>query len=227
MAPEEKGEMKSDHFQAREAFREYAEAVSKETGIELDTECIFLGIAFPASEEGAGVANKYYGLKEGEGIEARGIALRHSDACSLVKSFQRDAAKLLLAAGSFRSGYAQSLTLLELYNKALEEGVPLGMLAITKSLNKAPGEYKANAPHVAAYRKLLEHVRPGEGTGASAVTYVWTVTGPVPLQLAQESRINLEKYSELLGMALEEMVRGLVPGGMERKGLPVTTRGIS
>lgn len=175
-----------------EEYREFVGRVSDEFGIELELDHVFESIAFPASD-GAGVANKYYGITHGGEIEARGIALRHSDAPEFIKRFQQEAVRAVLGRGG-----------LERIHKGFEDALaarrfPLSDLAITKSVRKSG--YKVNAPHVEAYRK-----RPI----GSTVTYVHTHYGPVPLELAREEEVDIGWYLRLLRMKKDELIEGLV-----------------
>ena len=182
-------------------FGEFAGAVSREVGIELEVDCIFSRVVFPASKDSSGVANKYYGLTGKNEIEARGIAIRHSDACLMVKNFQAKAARLILEGKSVREGYLYAeAELLSHIGKMREGKFPMKEFAIVKPITKPIDEYVSNTPHVVAYRQLPE---------GNASNFIYSVNGPVPFARARYGEIDMEKYQELLSSSLIELVRGV------------------
>jgi DNA polymerase elongation subunit (family B) len=175
-----------------EEYRGFVKRVTVEFGIELELDCIFESIAFPASS-GAGVANKYYGITGCGEIEARGIALRHSDAPRFIKEFQEKAVRAILKGENLDETYSG-------FQSALfEKRFALRDLAITKSIRKS--NYKVNAAHAVAYRKMPI---------GSTVTYVHTHYGPVPLKFAKMENVNVREYLRLLEMKKNELLGGLV-----------------
>jgi len=163
-----------------ETYKRFADAVSREIGIELEIDCMFDAIAFPESVDGTGIANKYYGIKRElclnqkqdsnlkqhicheNGIEARGIVLRHRDCPEMLAEFQEKAARLLLngigsgKAASLEDNILKAEMLKQAYKTMLMNSrFPVDALSITKKLRRPVGMYAANAPHVVAYKHLI------------------------------------------------------------------------
>ncbi len=173
-------------------YREFVEKVTEEFGIELELDCVFESIAFPASS-GAGVANKYFGITGKGMIEARGIALRHSDAPQFIREFQGRAVRAIFGKGNIDEIYN------EYQNALVERRFALEQLAITKSIRQS--SYKVNAAHIVAYRK---------NPVGSTVTYVHTHYGPVPLKFANDEHVDVKEYLRILRMKRDELLEGLV-----------------
>jgi len=192
---------------ARE-YGEFAEEASEKTGIGLELDCVFRRIAFPSSKEGAGIASKYYGITyEGE-LEARGIAIRHSDACSLIKNFQLEAIPIILGENEFEENLKKARAILEKHkNRMRKKEASLEEFAITKPLHKSVEEYKVNAPHVVAYRKSAGAETPNNKK--NIVRFVYSKEGPIPAEEATIENLDEGKYGELLERSLEELVRGI------------------
>jgi DNA polymerase elongation subunit (family B) len=87
----------------------------------------------------------------------------------------------------------------EYENKLLERGFALEQLAITRSVTKT--EYKANQPHVLAYRQAPD--------GKGHVTFVFTVYGPKPVHMARIEEIDCAQYVRLLRMSVDELLLGI------------------
>jgi DNA polymerase elongation subunit (family B) len=175
-------------------YKEFVERVSDEFGIELELDCVFKAIAFPAAERGEGIANKYFGITYEGKIEARGIALRHSDAPEFIKAFQREAVPAFLKGDmqGFERAYKEHQDAVLSGNLSLED------FAITKSIRKR--QYKVNAPHVVAYK---------QDPRGSTVTYVHSLSGPKPLRLARREEVDNREYLRLLEMKTQELISGL------------------
>jgi len=178
-------------------YKFFVKRVSDEFGIELELDCVFKAIAFPCADDGSGIANKYYGMTYDGKIEARGISYRHSDAPKFIKEFELEMIPKIL------DRKANELdSIFRTYRTRLFDGFfSIDDLAITKSIKE--GEYKVNAPHIVAYRQAP--------TGAGYVTFVYTESGPMPLDLARRlgAKIDPAKYEDILKRAREEMTRGL------------------
>jgi DNA polymerase elongation subunit (family B) len=208
------------HGRNRKAYEAFVEAVTARTGIELEMDCIFSRIAFPAAVDGAGIANKYYGITEQGEIEARGICLRRSDVPELLRAFQRLAIPVILS-DDIRNTYPHAKQMLE-HCKYLVSNrkIPLHLLSITRRLRRPLGAYSSNAPHVVAGRRLtLQGAQPEThptnrpGKTSSHIDYVWTNDGPYPIgpsarDISME-QVSSWKYCELLDASLVEMTRGL------------------
>ncbi len=182
---------------SREDYERYVSRVSREAGFSLELDCVFARLAFPSGGDGSGVANKYYGITEEGGIEARGIAMRHSDSPLFVKKFQERAVRELLD-GGFRPERLGALER-ESERALLDRKVPLEELAITKSVRKEA--YKTRQAHAVALAR--------SGIVSSSITFVHTVDGPVPLRMAGPDRIDPGPYRRLLRLAQDELVIGL------------------
>jgi len=183
-------------------YQEFVNAVSKEIGITLEFDCIFRKIAFPCADDGSGVANKYYGIDPDKEIEARGIAIRHSDSPEFIKDFQGIVIPLLLSEEGLDAGLriAESVRS-EFEEKILRKKIPLESFAITKSVRKDPDDYSVNAAHVLAFRQMPNN--------EMVATFVYTTRGPRPLALASLQIVDCEKYIQLLNQSLAELVKGI------------------
>lgn len=180
---------------SKKQYKEFAKRASSEIGIELELDCVFKNIAFPAADDSSGIANKYYGITQEDVLECRGIALRHSDAPPIIKEFQEKAVRKILA-GENADGVFRHYEQLILGKKA-----PLGSFAMTKSLRKHPDDYRVNAPHVAAFMQSPNK----EGISS----FVYTMKGPKPAELAIKAELNPAKYLDILERSFEELTRGL------------------
>jgi len=191
-------------------YRKFVNAVSKEIGITLELDCIFRKIAFPCADDGSGVANKYYGIDLDKKIEARGIAIRHSDSPKFIKDFQATGIPLLLSEEGLEAGLKMAESVRsEFEEKILRKKIPLESLAITKSVRKDPDDYLNQAAHVVAFKQM---------PNASGVSvYIHTTRGPKPLALASLQIVDCEKYIQLLNQSLEELVKGIKKGKEELK----------
>jgi DNA polymerase elongation subunit (family B) len=178
----------------KEQYQNYVKRVSEEFGIELELDCIFEHLAFPAGREGEGIANKYYGITyEGE-IEARGIGLRHSDAPPFIKQFQKEAIQSLFSSNQMDDVY------LRYQNAIIGRGFPLEDFAITKAMRKE--RYKVNAAHVVAYNKHPV---------GTAVTYVYAHYGPVPVSMSSKAELDCAEYLRLLKRYRKELINVIYP----------------
>jgi DNA polymerase elongation subunit (family B) len=183
-------------------YLEFVKAVSKEIGVTLELDCIFRKIAFPCADDGSGVANKYYGIDPDGEVEARGIAIRHSDSPQFIKDFQSIVIPLLLSEEGLEAGLkiAESVRS-EFEEKILRKIISLESLAITKSVRKDPDDYLNQAAHVVAFKQM---------PNASGVSvYIHTTRGPKPLALASLQMIDCKKYLQLLEQSMEELVKGI------------------
>ena len=175
-------------------YERFVKRASAEFGFELELDCIFEKIAFPSSEDGSGVANKYYGIS-GDKIEARGIGIRHSDSPPFIKEFQNEAIRALFAEG--RAGLEKSVLRYQLALK--DKSVPFESLVIHRSVRKP--DSLTHQPHIVAYRQLRD--------GGRSVDYVFSVYGPRPASMAHKDEINARAYLDLLRKAAKELVLGL------------------
>ncbi|MEW6722061.1 MAG: DNA polymerase domain-containing protein [Candidatus Micrarchaeota archaeon] len=177
-------------------YRRFAEKVSGEFGFELEIDCIFRKVAFPSGNDGGGAANKYYGITAGGKIEARGIAIRHSDSPDFIGEFQERAIRAFLGEG----GVAGLGSLADEYERAILDGkIPPEKLAITKSVRREA--YAHALAHVKAYNLA--------GKKGRSVTFIYTLDGPKPLDMADGEIPDHNAYLHLLGQAKEELVMGL------------------
>jgi DNA polymerase elongation subunit (family B) len=175
-------------------YRHFVNRVSEEFGFDLELDCVFGKLAFPSSDDGSGVANKYYGIS-GENIEARGIAIRHSDSPPFIKEFQGEAIWALFKDG--RNGLEKVVCR---YQEALlTKSIQFESLIIHKSIRRT--ESLTNQPHIVAYRQLRDE--------RGYVDFVFTVYGPKPASMAHKDEINVRAYFHLLKKAAQELVLGL------------------
>jgi DNA polymerase elongation subunit (family B) len=195
-----------------ESYRRFSEAVTRETGIELEHDRTFKAIAFPCSDDGSGAANKNYGVTHEGELECRGIYLRHGDAPPLLKDFQEHASRALLAGDRplerLDENFGNAVKMLECYKRlVVNRHLPLHAYAITMALRRPLDSYVSNAPHVAAGR-LMPDMKP-DGRRHRHVTYVYSVNGPVPMDHADPDSIDVRKYVQLLDRSLQELARGI------------------
>ncbi|MFH0884147.1 MAG: DNA polymerase domain-containing protein [Candidatus Micrarchaeota archaeon] len=176
-------------------FERFATRVSNETGIELVLDCVFLKIKFLPSYDGSGAANRYFGITVDGKIEARGIALRHSDAPEFLKKYQQEAIPAFFSGNfaSFREVYARHKELL------LSKKIPLDDLSIHKRMRQR--EYKTEQAHVLAYNEKPD--------GRKSVDFVHTVYGPRRTELARLEEIDAQEYLRLLERARWEIASNI------------------
>jgi DNA polymerase elongation subunit (family B) len=176
------------------SFGRFASRVSDETGIELVLDCVFSKIKFLASHDGSGAANRYFGITADGKIEARGIALRHSDAPAFLKRYQEEAIPAYFCNdfASFRQAFTRHKELL------LSKKLPLEELAIHKRMRQR--EYRTEQAHVIAYREKPD--------GRRSVDFVHTVYGPRRAELARIEEIDVQEYLRLLERARWEICGG-------------------
>ncbi|MCI0503316.1 hypothetical protein L0Y65_01240 [Candidatus Micrarchaeota archaeon] len=176
-------------------FDGFASRVSDETGIELVLDCVFSKIKFLPSYDGSGAANRYFGITADGKIEARGIALRHSDAPEFLKRYQEEAIPAYFSGdfASFRQVYARHKELL------LSKKLALDDLSIHKRMRQR--EYKTEQAHVIAYREKPD--------GRKSVDFVHTVYGPRRVELARLEEIDAQEYLRLLERARWEIASNI------------------
>ncbi len=183
---------------SRADYERYVSRVSREAGFELELDCLFSSIAFPSGSDGSGVANKYYGISQDGMIEARGIAIRHSDSPAFIKRFQGQAIRALLSPDGFRPERLRGLV--RGYERMLMEGaIPARELAITKSVRRQ--SYRTRQAHAVAYALA--------GGRGGSVTFVFTTDGPKPLEQAVREAPDNPAYIRLLRQAAGELVLGI------------------
>jgi DNA polymerase elongation subunit (family B) len=184
----------SDAAQPTKKFDSFAKRVSDETGIELVLDCVFSKIRFLPSYDGSGAANRYFGLTTDGKIEARGIALRHSDAPAFLKKYQEEAIPAYFSNdfAAFRSIYAKHKELL------LSRKLAIWDLSTRKRMRQ--GGYRTEQAHVIAYREKPD--------GRRSVDFVHTVYGPRRTELARIEEIDVQEYLRLLGRARWEICGG-------------------
>jgi DNA polymerase elongation subunit (family B) len=202
-------------------YREFADAVTKRMGIELEIDCTFTAIAFPCATDGSGIANKYYGIKEDDRIEARGIGIRHSDCPDMLKDFQEKAVRILLSSGTLHENIGKAAALCHVYKSMLRASeFTIESLSITKRIRRDVDAYVSNAPHVVACRQLVASNTSGYHRipSPSSVTYVWALEGPRPVQGIMQNDVDVRKYGELLDAGFDELVRGLEGEGPNSRG---------
>jgi len=175
-------------------FERFAARVSSETGIELILDCVFSKIKFLPSYDGSGAANRYFGITGDGKIEARGIALRHSDAPEFLKRYQAEAIPAYFSGdfASFRQVFAKHKEMLLSKKLALED------LSIHKRMRQR--EYKTSQAHVVAYNEKPD--------GRKSVDFVHTVYGPRRAELAHPNEIDTKEYLRLLERARWEICGG-------------------
>lgn len=160
----------------------------------------------------APVPNRYYGVFRSGEIKVRGIELRRGDSPKIVKNFQQEVLEHMSAAtteAEFMARIPQTLKILEAYKRKLQAGqLPLKDLLIEKRINRR--KYRGNNPQKVVLEALARHgvdVHPGE-----RIQYIIRdsmAENPahryVPLQYPLDDHIDVNKYTELLGKALESI----------------------
>lgn len=178
----------------RADYERFAKRASAEFGFELELDCVFEKLAFPSSSDGSGVANKYYGICKDK-IEARGIAIRHSDSPPFIRRFQDEAIRAL-----FKEGKAGLERVILGYRSALErKEIAFEDLIIHRSVRKE--DSLTHQPHIVAYRQLKDC--------KGHVDFVFTVYGPKPASMAHAAEISVPAYFHLLRKAAEELTLGI------------------
>jgi DNA polymerase-2 len=156
-------------------------------------------------------ANRYFGVYREGGLKVRGIEARRHDTPALFKRCQMEMLDLLAKADGMEEARAlvpECRKIVERYVGAiLRHEVSPRELVITRSLSKAPSEYRANTLEASAASQLTEAGR--ELHAGESVGYVITSqrstsrkfrTKPQEL-ISRETRYDADRYVELLEAA--------------------------
>ena len=123
-------------------------------------------------EGGKAVKKRYVGVVKGDGKwVVRGIELRRSDWCELAKEVQKKVLEMVFEGKTKK----EVLEYLRQVKDDMRAGRYDDKLIISKSITKDLSKYKANQPHVRAYRRALEKGYKPIGK----VQYVWVKGGDV------------------------------------------------
>jgi len=154
-----------------EDLRRLCEMISQATGLLITLEGIYRWISFLPSvnDPRVPVPNRYVGVFVDGKVKVRGLLLRRHDTPPLIREAQGRMLALLAEAadleGLRRKG-PEVLKVFEAYAAMIHEGkVRLEDLLITRTLSKAPHEYRRNDPLSLAVRQLARHgarLHPGE-----------------------------------------------------------------
>jgi DNA polymerase Pol2 len=108
--------------------------------------------------KGAGAAKKRYALLDGKGVlTIKGLEVVRSDWSRVAKDAQKAVLGMILEKDDVKG----SIKYVKGVISDLKDGkIPLRNLVIVEQLSKPLSEYKVNAPHVNAARKILDRGRP-------------------------------------------------------------------
>ncbi len=216
-----------------EDYEELCAKIRDSMGLPVNFEAIYKWIVFLRSrvDSRLPVLNRYFGIQQDNTFKVRGIELRKHDTPKIVEDCQREMLGALSAANSsaeFRAIVPEALRVLRKYVELVKTGnVPNEDLAITKSLSKAPGEYRNLVPQAVAAQHL---VREGNSVHAGqSISYVLTKerkhqpdTRAWPVGLIQK-RLDVDdgKYLDLLISAARNI---LEPAGLDEKSIRTAVR---
>lgn len=153
----------------RERLDDLIEDVEKETGILLEKEGVYRWIVFlPSKSDGLGVANRYYGVLDGE-IEMRGIHARRKDTPRFFKKVQRKSLEFLKDANSMIELEERVENVIKILKKDFirlkKEEVDFKELYFSKTISKKAEDYRNLIGTKAAllqYKDDSISVHPGE-----------------------------------------------------------------
>ncbi len=153
----------------REKLDDLIEDVEKETGILLEKEGVYRWIVFlPSKSDGLGVANRYYGVLDGE-IEMRGIHARRKDTPRFFKKVQRKSLEFLKDANSMIELEERVENVIKILKKDFirlkKEEVDFKELYFSKTISKKAEDYRNLIGTKAAllqYKDDSISVHPGE-----------------------------------------------------------------
>lgn len=213
----------------RERLDELIEDVEHETGILLEKEGVYRWIVFlPSKSDGLGVANRYYGVLNGE-LEVKGVHARRKDTPKLFKEVQMDMLCLLaeaLSESEFDEQLEEALERLEeAYLRIKKEEVSFSSLYFTKSVSRKADDYKHMTESKAAllnYREEGIEVNPGE-----SIRYIVTdgesrdYRSKVKIEGQELDHYDTAYYSRYLFRLGEEI---LIPFGYDAEKLEYLVR---
>jgi DNA polymerase elongation subunit (family B) len=184
--------------------------ISEELDLPLSYEGEYKWIVFLTSkiDRRVTVLNRYYGVFQDRTFRVRGIDLRRHDTPGIVNDCQSEMLKVLWNADNSREFEAlipKAVEVLKKYASRLREGhVPIGELAISKSLSKNPDEYTNRVPQAVAARRFTREG--GTVHAGQQISYLLTrnfsktsQNNALTPELADENTIyDPEKYVDLL-----------------------------
>ncbi|WP_440059975.1 DNA-directed DNA polymerase [Thermogladius sp. 4427co] len=131
----------------KEKVDKLIEYVENELGLEIKIDKLYKRVFFTEAKK------RYAGLLEDGRIDIVGFEAVRGDWAELAKEVQEEITNILLKEGDLNKAieYVRSVV-----NQLKSGRIPLEKLVIWKTLTKKPDEYAAEAPHVAAARKLLK-----------------------------------------------------------------------
>lgn len=146
---------------------------------EVKLEKYFKRMIFSGNEEEGAKKKKYAGLDESGNISITGFELIRSDRCLYLKRVQREAINVILYSPIEKAYENAKLLINKRMKPIINHSAPIKDLVITKSID-ADRVYKANQPHIRAYKKMREK---GEARGIiSFVGYVIGKNGTILIE---------------------------------------------
>jgi DNA polymerase-2 len=145
----------------RADYEDLARGITEHTGLPINVEGIYRWIGFLPSRVNPRmpVPNQFVGVFEQGGMKVRGLELRRSDAPLLVKRAQAEMLRCLgqgRTLAELRRRIPEALEIIRAHRRYLHEGhATLEELAITKSLSKAPQDYRHQTASMIAAQELL------------------------------------------------------------------------
>lgn len=189
---------KEDKFQVSDVanrlvkkINDYLETIiSRDFGrtshLEIEYEKHFSKIFFPLSRDGlTGAKKRYVGLINGE-VDFVGMEFVRSDWTILAKNFQLKIFEALFEGSDLEA-------LIKKYCKELEEGLYDKDLVYTKRLSKDPREYTKNIPPHVKAALMVNHTGPYR---LKKISYMMTLSGPVPEKMVDMKQIDYNHYKE-------------------------------
>ena len=202
----------------------FCEHVSGHIGIPLEPEGTYRWVVFlPSKTTGVGALNRYYGAFDDGTLKVRGIDMRRSDSCELVRDMQSEMLSLLSSAAdasTFLDMVPSAVDIMADYAEAVREhAVPVEKLLMRRRVSKRAGDYRSMNDGLAALTQLSDEgmeLSPGE-----TVRYVVTDSRSkdprkrvVVEQLVSGDEYDEEAYVDLLARASETL---FLPFGYTRE----------
>ncbi|MEM4869413.1 MAG: DNA polymerase domain-containing protein [Desulfurococcaceae archaeon] len=175
--------------------------IENATGFKAKVEAHYVWLYIPRSLNGSeAVANKYYGLLFSGSLKIKGVMAVRRDVPLLIKRAQLDAISKLAEAttpASFEEKVVESHRVIDRYIEYLKSGdVEIHELIVTRH-SRTRGEYKKPPSY------MHEAFPP--------YRLVYSSSGLIPFEKANMSRVDLDKYVQLLEKARKELPSCLHP----------------
>jgi DNA polymerase-2 len=202
----------------KEDFDPLLEAVRARTGLRIDLEGIFRWLAFLPSRVDARVpvANRYFGMMQGDRLKVRGIEIRRHDTPPFIRKAQTEILHLLSRAAEgqpLESMLPAVLKVLARIASDVQAGrLPVKELVVSQRLSKELSQYKVPSPAARAAMQLTSIGRPMSPGQVVHFLYVRNAPGVLAWRAGlpySYQEINTQEYLKLLVRAVSNILQPL------------------